>query len=190
MLEITEDEVCEAAELSIRSLPRMKINGLTESFRKCLAEAASVCLEEQGHEFGTELNVFGDFERNYYLTWYDVDSQMLNCWMDDEVTTEHGAYGIATLLLECLTEYTVIRRSKKKTGFDFWLGRKGASSSNGFQNEARLEVSGIRKGSTPMVDTRCRQKRDQMRKSDCLMLTPLVVIVEFGEPCAKVVKEW
>jgi hypothetical protein len=48
----------------------------------------------------------------------------------------------AILLMRALTGYTVIERSRKGTGFDWWLG----TEDNLFQGKVRLEVSGILRG--------------------------------------------
>lgn len=72
---------------------------------------------------------------------------MQRCWNDQEYTTEQAAYGIALLLLSKLTEFTVVERSRKGTGFDYWLGKPTDSSDLPFQKSMRLEVSGIRQGS-------------------------------------------
>src|SRR5271167_4337074 len=60
-----------------------------------------------------------------------------------EEATENGAVGVAILLVDRLTDYHIVQRSWKKTGFDYWLGFKDAVV---FQGCARLEVSGIRQG--------------------------------------------
>ena len=101
------------------------------------------------------------------------------------MATEHGAYGIACLLILDLTGLTVIQRSRKGTGFDFWLGDDEELP---FQNKARLEVSGIRQGDAARVAARVAQKKKQTGRSDGF-LPAYVIVVDFGTPLARVIKK-
>jgi hypothetical protein len=47
------------------------------------------------------------------------------------------------MLIRQLTQFTVIERSRKGTGFDYWLGSEDEAGELPFQNKVRLEVSGI-----------------------------------------------
>ena len=105
-------------------------------------------------------------------------------WNDLEEATQQGAYAVAILLIRALTGYTVIERSRKGTGFDWWLG----TEDNLFQGKARLEVSGILRGTMRRINSRIKARMDQTRQSDKLALTAYVVVVEFGTPRAKVVQ--
>ncbi len=160
--------------------------GFTPAYGQTLAEAASVCLEEQGHSSPKEIKISGDFECPGKLEWNVPSDQSRRCWNDDGYTTEHGAYGIAALLVEhCGLE--VVQRSKKKTGFDFWLGTANATTDL-FQGLSRLEVSGIRSGDVSIIETRVRQKLKQTDRSDG-KLPAIVVVVEFGNPTARIVEK-
>ncbi|MHB8808884.1 MAG: hypothetical protein ACYC9M_02570 [Desulfobulbaceae bacterium] len=161
-------------------------NGLpaiSPAFGQYLAEAGAVCLESQGHTNGRELFVQGMLSRNYALRWPEVTDQMERCLNDPEVATEHGAVGIAVLLMKSLIGYAVIQRSRKGTGFDYWLGNE---TDMPFQNKARLEISGIRNGNQKSVKTRVREKLTQTEVSDETKLPAYVVVVEFGQPVAEV----
>lgn len=72
-----------------------------------------------------------------------LPKHLLRCWNDEEFTTEQAAYGIAFLIIRELTDLTVIERSRKGTGFDYWLGTT-TDEGQPFKNKVRLEVSGIR----------------------------------------------
>jgi hypothetical protein len=91
---------------------------ITPAFGACLAEAGAVCLKNSGHQ--CELSVDGDLSGRFQLP--DVTQQMRRCWNDYEVTTEHGAYAIAFLLIHALTPFTIIERSFKGTGIDYSKG--------------------------------------------------------------------
>jgi hypothetical protein len=156
---------------------------ITPAFGQYLAEAGAVCLESEGHSQGQTLSVCGSHRTSYQLTWPAVTDQVLSCLNDPEVATEHGAVGIAVLLAKKLLGYSVVQRSRKGTGFDYWLGD---DSRMPFQNKARLEVSGIRHGDEAGVRARVRQKRRQTDASDGTALPAHVIVVEFSQPAAQV----
>lgn len=156
---------------------------ITPNFGMALAEAGGVCLESQGHVQGVQLLVRGYRNKRYPLAWPPVTDQARRCWNDPEVATEHGAVGIAVLLAQKEIGYTVIERSQKGTGFDYWMGDE---SSFLLQKKARLEISGILRGSD-RVKTRVRQKLRQTDPSDGSK-PAYVIVVEFGHPLAEVQK--
>ena len=156
---------------------------VTPAFGKALAEAGAVCLDEVGHQNGVELLVTGAHRAKFRLLWPEVTPQMKNCYNDLQDSTENGAYGVAFLLLKHFTDYTVIQRSRKGPGFDYWLGKEGNPL---FQNAARLEVSGILKGTASKIASRVKQKLAQVTPSDGLS-PAYIVVVEFGNPASQVV---
>src|SRR5262245_57142529 len=95
-----------------------------------------------------------------------------------------GAYALALLLLRSLAGLTVLERSRKGTGFDWWL----ASEDNLMQVSARLEVSGIMSGNARRINMRLKERIAQTERSDPSGLTAYVAVIEFGEPTAKVVR--
>ncbi|BAY84433.1 hypothetical protein NIES267_39290 [Calothrix parasitica NIES-267] len=159
---------------------------ITPSFGAALAEACAVCLEEQKHSQGVEITVNGDFDAKFELSWQPVTEQMLRCWNDEEFTTEQAAYGIAFLIVRELTDLTVIERSRKGTGFDYWLGTTtDVDEGQPFKNKVRLEVSGIRKGDSSRVKARIKQKKEQTEVSDG-EFPAYIIIVEFSTPLSYV----
>jgi hypothetical protein len=161
--------------------------GLTPAYGAALAEAAAVCLNSQGHRSGTTLTISGDVTAQVELQWPGITDQMLRCWHDEEYTTEQGAYGIACLLIHQLTPYTIIERSIKGTGFDYWLGDAPDQPGLPFQQKIRLEVSGIRKGIPSRIRARVERKKAQTQRSDGL-LPAYVIVVEFSHPLSIVVQ--
>jgi hypothetical protein len=148
-----------------------------------LADAAALCLEEQGHAREIRLRATGEFRAHYRLRRPEVSDQVRATYDADEAT-EFGACGIAILVMRDQTGLTV-QRAFKGSGFDYWLGTFDAERP--FQRMARLEVSGIRHGDASRITARMREKREQVRGGD----TPLpayVVVVEFGAPEARVEK--
>ena len=156
---------------------------ITPSFGQYLAEAGAICLESQGHQQGKQLQVKGEYSNSYILKWPGVTDQKQRCLNDFEVATEHGAVGIAILLAKKLIGYAVVQRSRKGTGFDYWLGDDSVAP---FQNKARLEVSGIRNADDKAVKSRINKKLRQTDQSDITELPAYVVVVEFGRPLADV----
>ncbi|MCR4316367.1 MAG: hypothetical protein NUW37_08470 [Planctomycetes bacterium] len=174
--------VLDLRELSSRFRP-----GLTKVAGAYLAEAATVCLASNSHFSGVVLDVYGGIEKKYELQYINADDQMKKTHGDDEVATESGACAIAILILEATSGIVVDARSRKGTGFDYWLRVDNSPSDGYFQDRVRLEVSGIRKGDIRAIEYRAYRKVEQVTKSNG-ELSAFVVVVEFGTPLAKVVK--
>jgi hypothetical protein len=113
---------------------------------------------------------------------------MLLCWNDQEFTTEQAAYGIAFMLIRQLTQFTVIERSRKGTGFDYWLGSEDEAGELPFQNKVRLEVLGLRKADDSRVRARIKQKIEQTNPSDG-EFPAYIIIVEFSRPLSFIVEK-
>lgn len=155
------------------------------SIIKCadFSEAAAVCLSFHNHQFGKLLSIKGDFDREFNLFWEEVTQQMKDTRNDMGYTVESGAYCLAMLVVEKLTNLKVTKQSQKRTGFDYWLGE---SQNIGFQDLARLEVSGILNGNIGQINRRLKEKIEQTKKSDKLNLPAYVAVVEFGRPLVKI----
>ena len=124
----------------------------------------------------------GDIEDTIDLHWQDgYNEQKERTYADMQYTTEHGAVCLSVMLTTSLTPYTVIERSRKGTGFDYWLGDKDSYL---FQKKARLEVSGILKGDDSAIKIRHAAKVEQTSKSDELGIPAYVSVVEFSKPKA------
>lgn len=130
---------------------------------KCedFSEAAAVCLDYHNHNQNALLNIEGDLEQQFELTWKKVTQQMRDSRMDMDYTVESGAYCLAMIVIEKITGLKVIQQSQKRTGFDYWLGKK---DDLGMQGKARLEVSGILKGNKTQVNRRLKEKIQQTKK--------------------------
>lgn len=157
--------------------------GITKTSGQHLYEGCIVCLTRQNHKStGTNFRVYGEKDVNYILIWNDCfDDQLNRTWADQFYATEHGAVCLAILLALKLTNYTIIEKSARKNGFDYWLGDKEDPL---FQKKARLEISGIFKGTENDVNARYRAKVKQTGQSDNLNLQAYVGIVEFSNPIA------
>jgi len=163
--------------------------GLTPECAASLAQAASVCLEEEGHAPGAVIDIDGSFQRRFNLQWDEATTQMRRCWADSDEATEFGACGVATLLIHALTDLTIVQRARRGNGFDYWLGRRDDDPDLLFQGRTRLEVSGVRKGGDSIVNAREREKLRQVERfaNPSVAGTPaIVIVVEFGTPRSRV----
>lgn len=167
------------------------IPALTPYWGGALAEAAATCFENQGHRSGVRMAVeytaSDTHRRGFKVRWDPVTDQTLRCCNDLQEATEYGAVGVAVLLTKELTEFTAIERSRKGTGFDYWLGHQREEVLP-FQHAARLEVSGILSGDDADISARVKAKLRQTRRSDGT-LPGYVAVVEFGRPEARVVRK-
>jgi hypothetical protein len=170
-------------EISLASLAKGQGN-LTPACGAMMAEAAAVCLEDQGHGLSVSLSIEGDFTEVVTLYREPVDERARWSHNDTERATENGAYGVSLLALQELTGLTVLLQSRRGSGFDFWLG---PDSGFLFQAGIRLEVSGIRRGDETSIRRRLRSKIRQTEQSQ--QLAPAyVAVVEFSQPVLRVVR--
>lgn len=172
----------DAIKISLLSLANGTPN-ISSGFGASLAEAGAVCFNDQNHESGSTLKIEGVFNGEALVTWQPVTDEMKRTWHDMEVAAENGAYGVAILLIKELTDYEVVQRSRKGTGFDYWLGSKNDTL---FQSMAKLEVSGILSGDMSRINDRKNVKLKQVAKTRN-ELDSYVIIVEFGSPAAHMV---
>ncbi len=159
-------------------------DGLTEAMGRVLADAAALCLTECGHTSGVQHTVTGALKARCLLHFPAVTPQIANTFADPDEATEWGACGIAIAVVAEMTEYTVVKRSVKGTGFDYWLGIENEPL---FQRAARLEVSGIRHGDSSKLRARVKEKVEQTKRSDGTY-PAFVVVTEFSTPTTHVVK--
>jgi hypothetical protein len=123
-----------------------------------------------------------------YWKRLQVTEQMISCYNDQQSATELGAYGVAFLLVLNLTDCTIIKRSRRGTGFDYWLGKEQDNAELPFQNKERLEVSGIRSGDNSHVKARVKEKLKQVQPSHATASPALIVVVEFSTPLSQMVR--
>lgn len=156
--------------------------GITPVKGALLHEGCVVCLNRSNHASCKTMEVRGISTSALDLSWSTIfDNQMDRTWQDQQEATEHGAECIAALMAIKLTDYTVISRSRKGTGVDYWLGHEEDTL---FQNKARLEVSGIFED-YDKIKYRVTQKLTQTDQSGGTGALPAYVcIVEFSKPCA------
>lgn len=157
--------------------------GLSKISVQHLFESCVVCLTRQNHKStGTTFEIKGDKIITSTLIWDNIfDDQLDRTWKDQFYATEHGAVCIAILLALKLTNYTIIEKSARKNGFDYWLGDKDDIL---FQKKARLEISGVFQGTEKDVNKRYNVKVKQTDQSDSLKIPAYIGVVEFSNPIA------
>lgn len=163
-----------------------EISHLTPTKCADLSEAAAVCLDYHQHKQEVMLTIEGDLSRQFKLVWKAVSQQMRDSRNDLEYAVEDGAYCLAMMIVEKLTNLTAVKQSKKRSGFDYWIGDVHAT--NGVQKKARLEVSGILRGTKGQINYRLKEKIKQTKQSDDTNFPAYVVIVEFSHPLIKIIK--
>ena len=192
--------------LNLNELDSDDIPGVDRQKGNDLAKAAAVCLESQDHVPGVSLTIRGGSNSSYTLTWPLVTPQSRRTRADAQEATEDGAAGVATLLAIREIGHTVILRSHKTTGIDYWLGNDDKSNvsiaertvtaelqalleDDGLVVRGRMEVSGILRGNDSEIRRRMRLKLGQTSQSDATGLPAYVIVVEFGRPLAEVRKK-
>ncbi|QJE98788.1 hypothetical protein [Luteolibacter luteus] len=161
--------------------------GISPAYGAALSEAASVCIANFNHSNPASMHVQDN--ANIILAdiiWEEPSEQIVRTWADLEVATEQGAYCLAALLVE---KYglEVMQRSRKGTGFDFWLGPPDQELLL-FQNLVRLEVSGILCGDDSSIAQRSRIKVEQTKRSDDTKIPAVIAVIEFSNPAARIIE--
>jgi len=156
--------------------------GLSAAKAADLVEAATVCLDENGHRSGVRLTISGSQTSTPTLEFRAPTKRARRTHADLGEATEDGATAVAIAVSTRVTNYRVVERSRKGTGFDYWLGRRAGLF------EARLEVSGILRGPA-RIERRIREKLHQMAPSDAGGFPGYAVVVEFSAPEARIVQK-
>jgi hypothetical protein len=159
------------------------IMGLTQEFGNFLLQACAVCLDNQNHFSGVQMNLAtSEGNKTVNLNWSAViNSQVKRNWSDLQEATEYGATAIAIKLAETESATNCIERSSKGTGFDYWLGDEDELGI--FQRKERLEISGILKeGGTNTIEKRVKSKTKQTLTTSSTGLNAHICVVEFSNP--------
>lgn len=145
------------------------------------AEAAGVCFEISGHSPGAHMPVSGDLSTGHDVVWILSSPAAFSAWADHPKAVEEGATGIAMLLILEETGRVTVERSSKGTGFDHWL----STPTDAEDGLARMETSGILRGTEKAIRDRVRQKLKQTERSDGTKLPAFAIVVEFSRPEAR-----
>ena len=151
--------------------------------------AAIVALDQAGYQENKacEVKDYDEIKLVVAFEWCtEIDDEMRDS-MNDVDLAEDGAVGIALILIDALTKYTVVERAVQGSGVDFLLGDKetfNVSDRTDFgMPTARLEVSGIlRAKPKSRFRTRINEKVKQSKDSDSDGTPAYVIVVEFNTP--------
>lgn len=157
--------------------------GITPIEGSNLYENSVVALHLSGHPSPVILQMDGKKKSPFTLYWEDIFNDHLSrTYADEQSVTERAAIAISAILALKLTDYTIVERSRKGTGFDYMLG---LSDDPLFTPKARLEISGImRQNSGNSLKSRFHQKAMQTEKSDATEMPAYISIVELSTPQA------
>ena len=170
----------QAATINLNDL-RCGILGLTKVVGSSYAEAASVCLDDQGHSSPKPMDIIKpEGKETVTINWDPLPARAKGSW-DLVDATEWGACGIAALIV-CKPRGLEMERAKTPSGIDYWLAPGPL-----MQRSARLEVSGILSGPERIAE-RARQKLKQTQKS-AGRLPVTVVVVEFSRSESWIVED-
>jgi hypothetical protein len=160
--------------------------GLEPLLGGTLANAAAVCMNVNGHVSGVKLSLSGDYREQLQLYWNGPTERIRRSYADLQEATEFGAAGVAIATLNQIEGFVVMQRSRKGTGFDYWIARKGEPSGPLFQGCTPLEVSGILNGDDAELQRRVRIKKQQI--TGAYSARAKVAVVEFGTPRTRIVR--
>ena len=192
--------------LDLTELDTDDIPGVDRSKGNDLAKAAVVCLENQQHKPGVQMTIRGALSKIHTVFWPPSSPQGRRTRADLQEATEDGAAAIAILLTRREVGHTVILRSHKTTGIDYWLGDCDGTSVSAAEQRmteelqilledddlivrGRLEVSGILHGDDGDIASRSKAKLNQTARSVSSGLPAYVIVVEFGRPIAEVTRK-
>jgi len=147
-------------------------------------EAVAVSMDHVGHTHPLTITVnliaaTGNISEIQDFLLPDLTDQMKNVWGDIDEAVEWGAIALALYLTPKITGHQVLQRSSKGPGFDYWLGDR---SELPFKNKARLEVSGMLRGTESDVAYRIAAKMKQTHRSEATGLPAIIAVTEFGSP--------
>jgi hypothetical protein len=160
--------------------------GMTRDRGGNLAQACSVCLDDQMHPIVCQLTVKGKFDGALSVRRLPVTHQMKATYGFESRVTEEGASCIAILLLLRHTGLPVAWESKGFNGYDYFLG---SDPSFPFRGGARMEVSGLRNATNAQIAKRVQEKLDRFQSYNHLA-TGYIVVVEFSRPEVQVIELW
>jgi len=175
--------------LNLNDLCHKRVPAISDNIAYAMREACELSLQCNNHQPGVVMNVQGEFDEIVPVNWNINNNEKHNIMWDPDDASEWGATCVALLLISEFTGFVACDRAFKGKGFDYWLSTEPKKSSDelfGPKNHtARLEVSGIRKGTPRDINARVKKKLNQVSPSDYLGLPAYVFVVEFGRPISK-----
>lgn len=185
----------ELREIDIEKL-RNGVGCLDADHCSATCRAAQVALDEAGHLVTVKCEV-KDQEKSLctiVLKWHKlIKRSSIRSWRQRQRLGEWAAEGIAFMMIEEFTPFTVVDQSEvdtragQGTGIDYYLGAKedlNCEDEDDFpQHLARLEVSGIlRPSASNSMKARVSDKIWRSKNSDSEGTPAYIIVVEFETP--------
>ncbi len=158
--------------------------------------AAQVALTAAGHPFSVACQAHDQGTPLFTVTlqWTALErTSSKRSWRQRQRLGEWAAEGIAFLMIEEFTPFTVVdqseidTRASQGTGIDYYLGAKedlNCEDADDFpEHLARLEVSGIlRPSASNTLKARVSRKIERSKQSDSDGTPAFIIVVEFESP--------
>lgn len=163
-----------------------KVPALTRSFAGLMEEAIVMCMREHHHLSGIPCDIkdFTEVLARAEIVWVkEFTDRIARAFGSTSRAAELAGEGIAILTILAMTDYTIIERSIKGTGVDFWLGNIGSSTEEIVQRAARMEVKGRTQiESDGKIRSAVRKGMKQTVRSAATKLPVCVILTEFSRP--------
>lgn len=190
-MEDQQDYTSSVVQLDLESLSDLPV--MTDWYAGECYSALLVCLEHNSHTSGTETdlrNLNETLERLNLVWTRSIEDNDRRNWGGPSNAAERAGEGMAWLIIHRFTDFTVIKRSLKKTGVDFWLGYKQDVEELVFQDKARMEA----KGRTELrYESHIRQvvnkALEQTELSNSTGMPAYIVVTEFSRPVIYLVEK-
>ena len=159
---------------------------MTESLVGYIYDAAVYCLHHGSHLSGVGCEV-RDYESKVMdatMVWTkQYSGRIERTYGETDYAVEFAGEAVACLMVRELTDYTVIERSQRHDGVDFWLAERRDEDKFRFHREARMESKGITEARYPSdIKTKVDGAITQTKRSDHTLLPAYIIVTEFSGP--------
>jgi hypothetical protein len=135
--------------------------GLYEPLCRAYADAACICLSRH-HISPADLTIENRTEICMReITWEIPNEQIRRSWANVDDATRDGAYCLSLAIIEAEFGFVTLARAETKTGADYYVGCPEALD---LEKAFRLEVSGTDKGDRPIIQSRVKEKLNQLKR--------------------------
>lgn len=165
------------------------IDWLASGLVTTMHECAVLTLEEMSHQDPVDFVVTmspSSSEEQFRLRWVLTTTEhMKRSYQDEHRKTDHAAMCVAILLTKIKSPFSKFTSSPKGNGYDFWLEKDDDDDSENFIENARLEISGIRRETqTNKPAYRLTEKLERLKKYTQDTTPVYIGVVEFSAPKA------
>ena len=151
------------------SIPKLPIhdmadrhNGLTKDIAGNLTEGARVCLDRH-HQPPVTFEIREVKQLMAVVEWEPTDERTRYAWANEIDTTEAGACACVLAAVELVGELVAVRRAETLSGADYYIAAPSTPADD-LENCIRLEVSGVDRGNSTVIQRRLKEKLDQAAK--------------------------